>query len=321
MSVRQRLFHACAMGAPGAFSGKALPWSIWRDEEWPRALPQSILITVDVEPGYLDESGERHWFRQNPEAWAGTDVGMRLLLDVLEKHHVPATFFCCPHNHLMPDGIPWWHRIQDGRHEVGLHLHPADDRVLADKAGFALPANRASYYTHDQRKSLISLAKGLLESESGLSVNALRWGNWSMDSEAAEDVLHAGISIDASSCPGLAGHMGDDRAYDWRSTASVPHFLGATELLEMPITTLSLYGRPLMRLDPAWGRIFLNQWPRISGHPLLHLITHSSEMCDKQGRPSRVLECLDLWIGRARQMQIQFDTCTHAAASWKRTNE
>lgn len=320
MSARQRLFHACAMGGPGALAGRALPWSIWRAEEWARDIPQSILITVDVEPGYLAQNGDRHWFRQNPEAWAGTGSGMQHLLDVLEKHHVPATFFCCPHNHLMPGGILWWQRIQDGQHEVGLHLHPADDRVLIDRAGFDLPANGASFYTHGQRKSLIVLAKKLLEEESRLPVNALRWGNWAMALEAAEDVLHAGISIDASSCPGLSGHAGEDRAYDWHNAVSVPHFLGETELLELPITTLSLYGRPLMRLDPAWGKIFLGQWSRILGHPLLHLITHSSEMCDNQGRPSRVLECLDLWIEQARCMQIQFSTCTNVAVSWKGSN-
>jgi hypothetical protein len=59
--------------------------------------PFHVIITIDTEGGYVEQSERRVWQKESPTAYLGYHGGIRNIRTVLQKHGIKATFFLNTH--------------------------------------------------------------------------------------------------------------------------------------------------------------------------------------------------------------------------------
>ena len=125
-------------------------------------------------------------------AWGeyGRRVGVPRILDVLQRHAVPASFFMPAVCALIdPDET---RRIVDAGHEIGLHGWIHENNSLLDA---------------DTERDLILRARDVLESAAGTAPVGFRSANWDLSDNTVALVAEMGLEYDSSL-------MADDDCYE-----------------------------------------------------------------------------------------------------------
>jgi len=245
----------------------------------------NILLTVDVEPGYVEPSGKRVWEYMDPEASVGYLAGTQHFLDLFKKHEVPATFFVSN----QCGGINNSKELNN--HEIGFHLHPGQE---------------ACNYDLGEQIKMLKDGKKFIKKQFGRTPISFRWGAWGANGNTFKALEKTGFEIDSSICPGCSS----DRvcgSYNWskwwRNLA--PEMVG--NVLEVPTSTFVLLFKCL-RADPIYSdllRSVLEQYIN-EHHAYLVISTHSSEATDADGNKTSVVDVMDDFIRYAQQFNVKF---------------
>ena len=216
------------------------------------------IFTVDVEDYFQVGAFERslprgHWDAQPRRI----NPAMDRLLEALGRHDQTATFFCLG---WIADRYPLLiRRIADAGHEVAAHgwWH----KSISDLS----PAE----FRDDVRA-----AKARLEMESGQQVLGFRAPNFSLvpgTEWVIEVLLEEGYAYDSSILPMRRRHSG------YPNARTAPHFLPCPSgrLLEVPVGTLQVFGRP----RAALGGNYFRQFP-------YRLTKLGFEQAEAEGRPA-----------------------------------
>jgi|ETN01SMinimDraft_4_1059930.scaffolds.fasta_scaffold11337_2 peptidoglycan/xylan/chitin deacetylase (PgdA/CDA1 family) len=305
----------------------------------PRKQKFLVVITTDVEAGYVDKDERRVWQKENPEAFIGYYYGIRNLMNIFDKHRIKTTFFlstqCFSSRGMEYNKVKkeLGNVIKKG-HEIGLHLHPDSDFALQKKLSKRFNATSAFFYTYKEKLRIIKAAKGLIEKHLGKTISkklvSFRWGNWALDSEGAKALNQLGFKIDSSATPGIKGHLKDAMKYDWsKVNRHYPWRLSITDyqatnhnnskILEIPIATFDFFGIKL-RADPVdsvlLNKAFKEYYKEAdrSKKPFpFVVITHSSEATYHDGRSTTALKDLDGFISLAKSYEnVEFVTLKDA---------
>lgn len=159
---------------------------------WPNKSPVAVSLTfdVDAEAGLLGDSPTfARRLTSLSEGRFGVNRGIARILELLRRHHIPATFFVPgytaeQHPHLVEM------LLRDG-HEIGHHghMHLRSDKISAQQQ------------TDEMHQGLEALAKAGAPRPAGY-----RSSSWELTPETFELIRAGGFLYD-SSC------MGDDRPY------------------------------------------------------------------------------------------------------------
>ena len=288
-----------------------------------------VVVTIDTEGGYVEQSERRVWQGRAPDAFQGYTYGIRNVLDVLDRHHVKGTFFVAPHGRSARGAeLAAVERailsIPRGGHDIGLHLHPSSDRALAARVG-AFADGSPRYLAIADMERLVAAGRELLAEmldREHRALAAFRWGNWGLDDRAARIVADAGFRIDSSAVPGLRDAKSPRRPrFDWSARRSVHPWEIAPGLLELPIATFRFMGVSL-RADPIYRSLLFAALerhrelaPREDAPFVFVVMTHSNEATYRDGSPTRALADLDQLLGLARRLpDVEVVTSTEAAA-------
>jgi polysaccharide deacetylase family protein (PEP-CTERM system associated) len=195
-------------------------------------------MTCDVEDYFQVSAFSRSVSRQD---WENLQCriprNMDRILDLLSKYGVRATFFTLGWvAQTYPELI---RRVADAGHEIASHgmehirVWQQDEQTFLEDA---------------------SSAKKILEDVSGKPVLGYRAASWSIDARTpwAHDVLEeAGYKYSSSIYPIEHDHFGVPDA------PTGPHFVGQGELLEIPASVATVFGRNL----PAGGGGYFRLYP------------------------------------------------------------
>ncbi|PIR97581.1 MAG: hypothetical protein COT91_00700 [Candidatus Doudnabacteria bacterium CG10_big_fil_rev_8_21_14_0_10_41_10] len=297
-----------------------------------------FLITVDVEPGYVLKNGRNVWINEDSKAFVGVSHGLENILRVLQKYQVPATFFTTPQcfyeNQKAVLATSTLYKLHKLGNEIGLHMHPREDDVLKNETGRDYTKTSSHYYSEEEISEMLSGARKVFRQKLGKeiekSLTSFRWGNWGLSSQAVSALAKNGFLLDSSACPGISGHLGKERYYDWSKTRRLsPWELnkddyqtvtgGNSGITEIPNSTFSVRGK-IFRADPVLGHLFdlgfkkyYRKFSEEKRQVFFTSLTHSSEATDAEGGQSRTLENLDRVIGQAKKMgNVKFITASQA---------
>ncbi len=307
--------------------------------------PFHVVITIDTESGYVDKNQRRVWQGENPRNYQGYYFGIYNLRNVFRKYKIAATFFLSTNcfSAVAPEYKKIRHELnalQKDGHELGLHFHPDSDLVLQKRLNKKFPATSAFYYSHEEKKEVLSAAKELIKEHLGKSVHenlkSFRWGNWALDGPGAKALHELGFQIDSSATPGIQGHLGDPREYHWeKARQQEPWYIDFKDhqntqrtkkgLLEIPIATFTFFGTP-MRADPLNSILLKHAFDYYyrnadrSQKPFIFvIITHSAEATTRDGSPTRTLADLEEFIIHSKKKaDVKFMTIKQAAAELKK---
>ena len=310
-----------------------------KNEKKPKKHPFLVIITADAEAGYVDKDERRIWQKENPRAFIGYYYGIRNLMDIFDKHGIKTTFFLSTQG-FSSKGIEYnkikkeLNNITKKGHEIGLHLHPDSDAALQKKLSKRFDATSAFFYTYEEKLRIIKAAKELIEKHLGKAIGkniaSFRWGNWALDSGGAKALNKIGFKVDSSATPGIKGHVNDTMKYDWsRVKRHYPWKLSITDyqatshnnskIIEIPIATFDFFGFKL-RADPVdsvlLNKAFKEYYKKAdrSEKPFpFVVITHSCEGTYYDGRATRALKDLDMFISLAKSYEnVEFVTLGEA---------
>lgn len=293
-----------------------------RNKKSSQKYPFLIIITTDTESGYVDKNERRVWQKENPEAFVGYYRGIRNLIRVFDKHKIKTTFFlstqCFSSKNKEYDKIKKeLDNIIKKRHEIGLHIHPDSDYSIQKRLKKRFNATSAFFYSYEEKLSIIKAAKKIIKDNLGKTIAknliSFRWGNWALDSDGAKALDKTGFKIDSSAVPGIKGHAHDEMKYDWSRVKihyswklSVKDYQATnhdnSNIIEMPIPTFDFFGFTL-RADPVnsllLNKVFAEYYKNAdrSQRPFpFVVITHSSEVTYRDGKPTIALKDLDKFI-------------------------
>lgn len=174
--------------------------------KWPntKSTAVSLSFDVDAEAGYLGESPSyARRLTSLSEGRFGVVRGVPRILDLLARHHIPATFFVPGYTAAQHPGLV--ETLLKAGHEVGHHghMHLRSDRVSADAQA------------EEMQLGLDALAKAGAPKPAGY-----RSSSWELTPETFDLLIENGFVYD-SSC------MGDDRPYyeQWQGRS----------ILELPV--------------------------------------------------------------------------------------
>lgn len=173
---------------------------------WPDGADVAVSITfdVDAESGWLSE-GPTYANRLTTlsEARFGVTRGMPRILEMLDRHSIPATFY-------VPGDTAERHRhelepLKDSRHEIAHHghLHLRSDKIEPDA-----------------QRTEIETGLDALQKVFGVRPRGYRSASWELTPETFDLLVDFGFDYD-SSC------MGDDRPY-WEEYSG-------RQILELPV--------------------------------------------------------------------------------------
>jgi len=241
-----------------------------------------IILTVDVEPGYIKkDTEERKWEYKVPKDKKGYTKGLEAIYDLCEKYNIPATLFISNQCKAI--------QLKDNpRYEYGAHLHIGKD---------------ADDLTIQQQADEIWDLKEFVAIKSGKQPKSFRWGAWGANVQTWEVLSEFGFKYDSSVCPGIKGKR---TKYDWKwyndehGNTAERH----GNLLVVPCTT-AWFGK-WFRMDPCYLGIlkagFKYYRDEKTAMPFV-IATHSSEMIYEDGTKSATYHYLDNFIKHARSKE------------------
>ncbi len=264
-----------------------------------------LVVTVDVEGGYVERDERRVWQGRAPTAFQGYVDGIRNVTEVLDRHGVKGTFFVAPHGRSAtgPTLMAVERAIRSiaaDDHALGLHVHPSSDVALAERVGRTFASGSARDLDEPDLERLVVAGRELLAElfEPEAKLELVRWGNWGLDERAARILAANGFRIDSSAVPGLRDRKrGAGPRYDWSHEPRTAPWELVPGLLEVPIATFRVLGGRY-RADPLYGSLVGAALRRTASHGVgrtrvFVVMTHSTEATYADGSPTRVLSALD----------------------------
>lgn len=222
----------------------------------------------------------------------GARVGVPRILDLLEEHHIPATFFVPAMCALLrPDEAP---RYVERGHEVGVHGWIHERNSLLDAA--------------DERE-LTWRAVEVLEGQTGVRPVGIRTPSWDFSNSTLDIISELGFRYDSSL-------MADDDPYELLRAGD------RTGIVEIPVewirddipylaTEMAAASRPFMaprhvagiwqdEFDAAYesGGVF-----QLTMHP--HVIGHRSRMVALEGLINHIQSFPDVWFATHADLAAQ----------------
>lgn len=285
--------------------------------------PFLVIITIDTESGYVKKNQERVWIDKNNRAFQGYYYGIKNWLDLARKHNINFSFLLSTQcfsskGKEYKNIIHILKEIYREGHEIGFHLHPKDDEALQKHIERQLKYTGARYYDTKTIERMLLGGRELIKKHLGTKIAndviSFRWANWALPIKKIGLLRKANFNIDCSSCPGIKGHMDDDRFYDWTNLKECfPSIIN--EITEFPIATFSFLGKKF-RADPVFGPLLQKAFKYYyddvdrSQKPFHFIITtHSCEASYKNGEPTEVVKNLNMFIEEARKYKnVHFKT-------------
>ncbi|MFH0978574.1 MAG: hypothetical protein V1837_04700 [Candidatus Woesearchaeota archaeon] len=279
-----------------------------------------VVVTVDVEPGYVDTDGSKNWHAK--DAFEGYIYGLQNLLALAKKHNVKFTFLLDTHafsakGKAYRDIVRQLKQLLREGHELGFHLHPKDDLALQKKLGKKFDYTCASFYNTKEIVSMLKAGRELIREHLGHKIEkevvSFRWGNWGLSSQGVKALARTGFRIDTSSCPGIKRHQADDLRCDWTGiTTTQPWLLNSSDLkdtlngnsvvMEIPIATATLFNKVILA-DPNYSTLLQvlfrkHYYMAQSYHNSYSFVvfTHSNEATLKDGQSTPTLQQLDNFL-------------------------
>lgn len=277
--------------------------------------PFLVVVTIDTESGYINKNQERVWMDKDNRAFQGYYYGIRNWLELARKHNIKFSFLLSTQC-FSSEGKEYKNiihilkEIHKESHEIGFHLHPKNDEALQKHIGKQLKYTGAKYYDTKTIKQMLLGGRELIKKHLGAKITSgvisFRWANWAFPIKKIGLLRKANFKIDCSSCPGIKGHVEDDRFYDWTNLKECFSFI-IDKITEFPIATFSFLGKKF-RADPVFGpllqeafRYYYSDVDR-SQKPFYFVIaTHSSEATYRNGEPTEVVKNLDMFIKEAKK--------------------
>ncbi len=279
--------------------------------------PFYIAVTVDTEPGYINNDLTRKWMSQD---FQGCYSGIKILRELASKHNAKLTFLLCTQcftakGDELKKIINQLKRSYKAKHEIGLHLHPRRDLALQKEINKELKYASAKFYSEENIIEMLNAQRNLIKKNLGEKIEksliSFRWGNWALDTKAIKALEKTSFKIDTSAVPRLKGHIKDDRTYDWKNTKThYPWFLSSnnyqdtkeqnSKVLEIPIATFKFLGINF-RADPFLSnsllincfKYYYKNADRSEKPFIFVVITHSSEAVYENGKKSYVVNNLE----------------------------
>jgi peptidoglycan/xylan/chitin deacetylase (PgdA/CDA1 family) len=286
---------AAQQGAPRPSQAKSQPGTYWSDEKiedtvnavsmgekllpksWPNGARVAVLLTFDDDtqaPLLRDGTTE-------PTALSASDYGAQTgtprLLEILDRHQVPATFFVTGVDSLIhPELIP--SLLKSGRNEIGIHGWIHEYPPGLDSAA--------------EEERLLDKAIARISSLTGKKPAGYRAPSWAFSSYTMDLIRKKGFvydsSLQSSEVPYRILAKGVDTGVvelpiDWTLTETP--YLGAQGHMPSPDLLFQLYKQ---EFDGAYkeGTVFvLTLHPYLSGHraPMQHLDDLITYMQSKPG--------------------------------------
>ena len=282
---------------------------------------------------------------RSPEAYQGYTAGLRHWLEFARQGQTPLTVLLCTQcfsadGEVLAETTRLLESVLEEGHELGLHLHPSDDRALQRALGRRLTHGGARHYSCGEIEEMLSASRQLvrqyLGDDAAEGIKSFRWGNWALHTNGVKALENQGFLYDSSACPGMAGHLDDewrDRAYDWRRVRrQSPWYLDPSDyqnvdasssgVLELPVSVLSAPAYPFIA-SPAAGPLLLAGSLRFckSVDPESHvlvLFSHSGEATRRDGSQVPMLDGLQVAVARLRsEANVSFVTLANAGEQWQ----
>lgn len=258
-----------------------------------------VMWTIDVEGGYVKNNGERIWMRNDSKASQGFIQGFSLWQKLFKQYHIPATFFISSQGFFLKPSMFKKLILQalTCGHEIGYHLHLAEDKILQHILQFYDYKNSSTFYTTDQIDYVFKTIRTVLKKYLGKHIHknivSFRWGNWGILSSSVFPLLKKyGFTIDSSALPGKKGHLKDDRIFDWSTYHSkkFSQYIGGVR--EFPTTTFAVFN-VVLSADPTYGNLLkkfiqnqLSAVKKDQQSRAIVLISHSSEIVSQNNHKS-----------------------------------
>lgn len=258
-----------------------------------------IMWTIDVEGGYVKNNRERVWMRNDSKASQGFIQGFSLWQKLFRQYHIPATFFISTQGFFLKPNAFKKLILQalTRSHEIGYHLHLAEDKILQHVLQFNEYKNSSVFYTTKQIIDVLKAIRIVLKKYLGNHINknivSFRWGNWGILSSSVFPLLKkCGFTIDSSALPGKKGHVKDDRIFNWSTYHSKSFSQYICGVREFPITTYAVF-HVVLSADPTYGNLLnkfiqnqLSEVKKDQQSRAIVLISHSSEIVSQNNRKS-----------------------------------
>lgn len=181
-------------------AGRAL-----RPATWPGGGRFAVALSFDCDHESFELGAGRSTVGRLSWGEYGRRVGVPRILDVLSRHHVPATFFMPAVCALIdPTEVP---RIRDAGHEVSMHgwIHENNSLIAGDT-----------------ERDLMCRARDVLAAQLGRSPAGFRSANWDLSPDTIDLVRELGLLYDSSL-------MADDSCYELLSDGE------PTGIVEIPV--------------------------------------------------------------------------------------
>lgn len=258
-----------------------------------------IIWAIDVEGGYIDQNLNRIWMREDPKGSQGFFEGFKLWQNLFDKYSIPATFFISSQGfYFSPKKYrELIKKALISGHEIGYHLHLAEDQIIQSSLNFLADKNSSRFYNHRQLASIFQTIRSQLNKYLGKRINneiiSFRWGNWGLNSTAVFNILKRhNFMIDSSALPGQKGHLSDDRFYDWTGYEMKTFPKKINGVWEIPTSTFIMLNIRF-KADPLFGHLlkkFIEEQSNLviktKKSRLVVIFSHSSEIVTKNKQKS-----------------------------------
>ena len=160
-------------------------------KQWPNGARVAVGLSFDLDNETGSLRDERHSPSLLSQGEYGSRAGLRRILDLVDRHRIPASFFVPAVSALLyPDSIAAI--VKSGRHEIGLHGWIHERNSLLDEK---------------TERELMTRAIATLERVAGRRPVGMRTPSWDYSPHTLEIAREAGLLYDSSL-------MADDRPYE-----------------------------------------------------------------------------------------------------------
>lgn len=185
-------------------------------DAWPNGARVAVLLSFDVDNETLSLRGQPPSIGALSQGQYGARVGLRRIVDLLDRHRIPASFFIpavsLAISPAMVDVIK-----ASGRHEFGVHGWIHESNTTLD---------------HETERALVLKARDYLDRATGSRPVGYRAPSWNFSPNTLQIVRELGFLYDSSL-------MADDRPYELVADGE------PTGLVELPVEWI-LDDAPLM---------------------------------------------------------------------------